>query len=958
MTIHGTPLVGRDAELATLLGALEEAGAGAARFAQVTGEPGIGKTSLIAELGRRAEAAGWLVLSGRCSELEREVPFGPLIDAFDAYLGSLDPRDFERIALDELAELGGIFPSLRSLAPESEHPSTPAERFRAHRAVVEMIERLAARRPLLLLLDDLHWADGASIEQARHVLRRPPQAPVMIVGSFRSGQADPALVTAIARAARENVVDVLELGPLSADEAAQMVTGSSAQGALYELSGGNPFYLLQLARGDGRGRDRAATDVPAAVTATIAGELATLSKTARWFADAAAVVGDPFDIDVATETAAVRGADALIAVDELIARDLIRATALPRSFQFRHPLVRSAVYESCSPGARIAAHERAAAVLADRGVPATELAHHIEHAARHGDAAAIGVLREAGEAAIGRAPTVAARWFEAAARLLPKDTPADERLALLMALAGAQAATGRLEESRAALLECIELARPDGPIPRVRVVAACAGVEQLLGRQQDAHSRLADALEAIAARDSADAAALLAELAVDAFFGGRYEEMRERGVGALEIARSLGDPALAARAAALAAFAGTCVGPLAEAEDHRAQAAALVDALPDEQLARRLDAVGWLAAAECYLDRFAEGIAHAERGLALARATGQGELLPLLTQSLTTLLFCSDRPVESGELLEEAVDAARLTDNSVSLAWSLLNRGYAALYEGDIERALAASEEAIALTDALSGTVVSAWAGAVRGGTLLEDGDPAGAVEVLERRCGGPEQSLIPAAWRAVMLGWLTRCRLALGHADEARDAAALARARADGFGLVRARAPAAAAEAEVALAAGDAATAARKALEAAALSEEIGARLDAAHWRALAGRALVDDGDADAAADQFQRAAAEFDACRAIRYRDRAERELGKLGRRVHRRRGPAVGEDGIAALTERELEVARLVVDRRTNREIAAELFLGIKTVETHMRNIFIKLGVGSRVEVARAFERAGLG
>jgi DNA-binding NarL/FixJ family response regulator len=118
-----------------------------------------------------------------------------------------------------------------------------------------------------------------------------------------------------------------------------------------------------------------------------------------------------------------------------------------------------------------------------------------------------------------------------------------------------------------------------------------------------------------------------------------------------------------------------------------------------------------------------------------------------------------------------------------------------------------------------------------------------------------------------------------------------------------------------------------------------------------VAGRALA---DRDAAIAQLEQAAAVFDACGAVRYRDEAERELRALGRRVYRRSAPGAGE-GIGSLTERELEVARLVVDRRTNPQIAAELFLSKKTVETHLRNIFAKLGVASRVELARAVEQA---
>jgi DNA-binding NarL/FixJ family response regulator len=158
-----------------------------------------------------------------------------------------------------------------------------------------------------------------------------------------------------------------------------------------------------------------------------------------------------------------------------------------------------------------------------------------------------------------------------------------------------------------------------------------------------------------------------------------------------------------------------------------------------------------------------------------------------------------------------------------------------------------------------------------------------------------------------------------------------------------------------VAFSTGDPAAAVKDALASAAVADEVGAPVEAALSHALAGRALAQAGDGARAIEELERAASAFDACSALRYRDEAERDLRKLGRRVQRgQRGRSDGV-GVASLTERELQVARLVVERKTNPEIAAELFLSLKTVETHLRHIFGKLGVSSRVEVARAVESA---
>jgi predicted ATPase len=139
------PLVGRDRELELLGQLLEETCARNPRFVFVSGEPGIGKTSLLLELARQAERRGCLALRGGAAEFERELPFGLVVDALDEYLEAFDPREFNRLSAEDLGELARVFPALSSLNPASHQPTTAAERFRAHRAVRNLIERLAAR---------------------------------------------------------------------------------------------------------------------------------------------------------------------------------------------------------------------------------------------------------------------------------------------------------------------------------------------------------------------------------------------------------------------------------------------------------------------------------------------------------------------------------------------------------------------------------------------------------------------------------------------------------------------------------------------------------------------------------------------------------------------------------------------------------------------------------------------
>ena len=955
MTQVAEPIVGRDAELAVLDRLLDQAREGEHTFAVLSGAPGIGKTSVLSELARRAEERGCLVLEGRATELERELPFGLLIDTFDAYLESLDPRSYDRLAADGLEELASVFPSLRALGAGFGEPRTAAERFRAHHAVRELIERLAVRQPLVLLFDDIHWCDGASLELLGYLLRRPAQAAVLGVTAFRPGQATPTLAATIAEGVQSGQIHKITLGPLEKGPAETLVDADPAEAdRLYRESGGNPFYLLQLARsGVGPGADG---DVPAAVSATIAREVDGLEPAVRRFVEAAAVAGDPFELDLAVAVAELPETEAFAALDELIARDFVRLGDVPRRFQFRHPLVRAAVYDGSSPGGRLIAHERAAEVLAARAAAPALRAHHVEQSARYGDLDAVAVLREAGKEAAERAPSSAARWFEAALRVAPNDLAPEERAELLLGLAGALGATGKLDGSRSALLAALELPAEAVPMARVKLISACAATEQLLGRREDAHRRLEAALADLREHDSTEGAALMFELALDAFYGQDYDGMRDWGRKSVEAARASGKRAQIAASAGLAAFACSFTyETVAEARALYDEAAGLLDAMSDEELAADMNAVAWLPGAEFYLDRYAEGIAHSERGLAVARATGQSDYFPALIQALANFLFSTGRPAEAAKLLDESLEAARLSDNVVGIAWSLLNRSYAATSGGEIEDALRAGEKAVELTVPFADSPVGAWSGAAYGLALLEDGEPQRAHDVIVERCGGAELTRVPGPWRAIWLGNVASCFLALGRLDEAERAAALSAELAGMYGLPLAISASHRAAAAIALERGDGATAAARALASAAGAEEIDARIHVAHSRMLAGRALAASGDEDGAVAELARAAAEFDACGAPRYRDAAEHELRKLGRAVHRRteRGKADGS-GIEALTGRELEVARLVVDRRTNLEIAAELFLSIKTVETHMRNIFRKLGVSSRVEVARVLER----
>jgi ATP/maltotriose-dependent transcriptional regulator MalT len=966
MSLLAHRFVGRAEELQALEQVLADVDQGHTAAIEVVGEAGIGKSRLLAELGARAEARRWLVLSGSASELERDVPFSVLVDALDEYVRGLDPGRFSSLTEDVRTELAHVLPSLSALQSAGA-TALQHERYRSHRAVRALLEHLAQTKPLVLVLDDLHWADSASVELLASLLRRPPAADVLVALALRPRPRPERLSAALERARRAGTLTRVELDPLTAVEARELL-GETVDVAdastLYEESGGNPFYLEQLARSlhraggatPGSATSLSGIGVPSGVGASLSEELALVSEVGRRVLEGAAVAGDPFEPELAAAAAATSESEAMDAVDELLELDLVRSTEVPRRFRFRHPLVRRAVYEATPAGWRLGAHERCAAALAARGATPAARAHHVERSAREGDLEAVALLREAGEAAARLAPASAARWFGDALRLLPQSTPAEGHIELLLAQASALTATGHYAESHQALLDALALVPDDAHALHARVTHACVAVETDLGLHDQARARLANALGRLPDAGSREAVALTIELAMNSFWRGEWEAMPEAAERAVTAARSTGDGPLTASALAALALADSMTGAAERAEADRLEAAALVDLLSDDELARRIDAAAWLAGAEFYFDRHAEAETHAARALAVARATGQGELVLVLTQLLSAILSTRGKLAEAVELRDAGAEAARLLDNTKALVWNLSGRSSLALAVGDVGLALATAHEAVDLSRDLETGHQSAGAAMRLAMVLLETGQPEGAAELLVGSAGGEELTLIPGSGRAHTLELLTRCWLALDRRQEAERAAAAADAWASRVQLPLARAWADRAAAALDLHAGDPASAAERALAAAAVADEVGAPIEAALSRTLAGQALGQAGQGERAAEELRRAAAELDAYGALRYRDHAESELRKLGHRILRRtrRGKSEGA-GLESLSGRELQVARLVLDSKTNPEIAAELFLSKKTVETHLRNIFRKLDVSSRLELARAVDRA---
>ena len=360
-------MVGRADELASAIRALEGAAdEQGAKVIAVRGEPGIGKSRLLEALQAEAAERDILALGARAAQFERDVPFAVVVEALDAYLDSQNPRRFERMGDTRLSELARVFPALEDLSPDIT-PGLVAERYRVHRAVASLIELLAGHKPLLLALDDVQWADEASLEMVAHLCRRPPRARLLLWLGYRPGEAPDGLVAALDEAERSDVLETVDLSPLSADEANELLgleADSPASVRLHHEAGGNPLFLEQLSRESDESLraplELGAPGAPESVRNSLGRELDALDPSSRSLIEAAAVAGDPFELDVAMSAVEMDEAPALRALDELIARELLYATAEPRRFRFRHPIVRRAVYASARPGWRLGAHRRSA----------------------------------------------------------------------------------------------------------------------------------------------------------------------------------------------------------------------------------------------------------------------------------------------------------------------------------------------------------------------------------------------------------------------------------------------------------------------------------------------------------------------------------------------------------------------------------------------------------------------
>lgn len=468
--------IGRHRELQTLHATLQRALAGHPQIVLLTGEPGIGKTRTAQEFARLAEQHNGLVLWGRCPEEPGAPPYWPWLQLMRRYAAVHDEATLARILGSAAPHLAALDPRTAVAAP----PDTDAvqARFRLFDAIAGFWQRAAALQPLLLVLDDLHQADVPSLKLLEFVLAEAGRCRLMVLGTYRDAEVvgQHPLADTLAQLHRHAQVQRLLLGGFSATESAQFVAAAGLAASdlaplalsLHDQTEGHPLFLTELTRELLQARGASVRRVPRGVREVIDARLNRLPSTCATVLQHAAVIGRAFGFDVLSRLLEPLSPETCRdALAQARTASLIDEAASPRDdpdgFQFSHALVRDALYDAMPAHLRSALHQRIARVLealhADDLTPClSALAHHWHAAGKAGDGvkAVEYATRAARHASAMLAHEEAARHYRLAAAALAAGPAADaQRCALLLGLGEAEYSAG---DSAGALITFAEAA--------------------------------------------------------------------------------------------------------------------------------------------------------------------------------------------------------------------------------------------------------------------------------------------------------------------------------------------------------------------------------------------------------------------------------------------------------------------------------------------------------------------
>jgi DNA-binding SARP family transcriptional activator len=480
--LPGTAFVGREAELAELLGGLEDALAQRGRLFLLVGEPGIGKSRLAEELIRRARGRRVQVLIGRCWEAGGAPAYWPWVQALRGYVRDADPETLRAQLGSGAAELAQILPELREILPGLPEPASlesESARFRLFDASAAVLRSASESRPILLVLDDLHAADTPSLLLLQFIARELASTRMLIIGAFRDVDPIPGqpLSAMLAEVAREQVTKRVSLRGLSEHDVAEYVELTASEIAspelaveLHEETEGNPLFVgetVRLLALEGlRSGAGAKIAIPQTVRDVIARRLAHLSEECNRVLVLASVLGREFALDALARIAEVTENELLETLDEAMAARVVSdVPGAARRLRFAHVLIRDTLYEGLTTARRVRLHRLAVDALEalysdEPGPHLAELAHHsiagsefergLHYARRAGDRALALLAYEE-----------AARLYETALEASDIASPLDEstRCELLISLGEAEIRAGDTPAAKKALLEAAGIAR-------------------------------------------------------------------------------------------------------------------------------------------------------------------------------------------------------------------------------------------------------------------------------------------------------------------------------------------------------------------------------------------------------------------------------------------------------------------------------------------------------------------
>ena len=931
-------LLEREGELAgvaELIAGVRDGG----RLLAIEGPPGIGKTALLAQTRARAQEAGLRVLSGRGSELERSFSYGVVRQLFEPLLASLETGE----RADAMAGAAALAEPLFDPAQVAADSAADSSLASLH-GLYWLTANLAAHRPLLLALDDLHWCDLPSLRFLAYLLPRMEGLAVVIVVGLRPDEGeDPAL---LAQIFADPLAAVIRPAPLTGAATARLLRerlSSDADDAFcascHEATAGNPLLLRELVHAIAdEGLTPSAANVaqlqPLAARAgsrAVAQRLSRLSPEATALAQAVAIVGDDADPHQAAALADLDEATTFQAAAALARADVLRPQP---PLGFAHPLIRAAVYESLTPLQRSNGHARAARLLADAGAEPERVATHLLRTPAAGNTDVVDVLRDAARRAGGRgAPESAVAYLR---RALVEPPPAAEHAELLRELGSVEthvdgdAAIEHLRQAHALI---------EDPVRRAET-ALLLGRQLFLLRGGESDPVFLEALDELAGADTELEHLLEAGLITNDLFTpplhGAATERLER-VRARLADETIGEKVLLALLAYHDARAG-------------------VPAVEVVPLARRALADGMLV-----------------------RSNVSGLLFPLCT-----VLAMADLD-EVLTVYDDLLAEAHRRGSTFAYAAVKVFRAQTLLWRGDLGEAEASSRDALAAGQAWGTSArFAGHAAAFLADTLMEQGkldeaaaaldrvsssetlpdsvrllylrDSSARLRILRGDVAGGVADLLDAGRRfeqvrshnPAFIAWRSVAALALhqlGEVDEARRLATEELELASVWAAPRALG--AALRAAGVIAGGEQGL--RFLEEAEQVLSKSPAKLEHAKACTELGAALRRANRRSAAREHLRQAVELATICGATPLAARAEKELLATGARPRR-----VALSGVASLTPSERRVAEMAAQGPTNREIAQALFVTQRTVEVHLTSIYRKLGISSRSQLAAALAK----